>query len=297
MADTSLRRANMSIKKSFFKKTARILIKLRISPLFEIRQGGFPLKFYPSSMSRVLWVDQCLSQESYTEEQHFFSRYLCPNDVVVDVGANIGFFTLISSILVGKYGKVYAIEPHPKIYKYLQGNIALNMVENVCTFNVALGSRNGVVKISNDKSDDRTSVVTDDSGVTVPVRRLDQLGIENDSISLLKIDVEGYEKFVIEGAGHVLQKVQCIYFESIERHFLKFGYKLDDLLNVLTNHGFQILEVQGNKVWNISPNCYPKTSKNLVAVREMQAFLKRTSFQLSSEICQASFGLKGENAN
>jgi len=259
-------------------------MKLRLSSLFRIRQEGFFLKFYPSSMSRVLWVDQHLSQESYKEEQRFFRSYLRSNDVVIDVGANIGFFTLISSILGGKYGKVYAIEAHPKTYKYLQGNIALNGIENVRTFNVALGNRNGVVRFSDGKSDDTNLVVTSDSGITVPIRRLDEIEIENGSISLLKIDVEGYEKFVIEGGEHVLQKVQCIYFESIERNFLKFGYKLDDLLSILINHGFRILEAQGNKVWNISPACHPKFSKNFVAVRDIGTFLKRTNFQFSPEI-------------
>lgn len=275
----------MSIKRRLLKKTARNLIKLRLCSLFRIQQKGFVLKFYPSTMSKALWVSQYLSRESYMEDEQFFRRYLRPNDVVIDVGANIGFFTLLSSTLVGKYGKVYAFEPHPKTYKYLQGNVALNKVENVRTFNVALGDSNRIVRFSNHKkSDDKNSVVVDDSGITVPMRKLDQIGIENNSISLLKIDVEGYEKFVVEGAGHILQKVQCIYFEVLDRHFLKFGYKLADLFNILTTHDFQILEVQGNKVWSILPNCYPKSSKNLVAVREMQAFLKRTSFEFSSEI-------------
>jgi FkbM family methyltransferase len=274
----------VSLKKSLLKKTARNFIKLRLSSLFRIRQKGFVLKFYPSSMSRVLWVDQYLSIESYKEEQLFFRSYLRPNDVVIDVGANIGFFTLISSILVGKYGKVYAIEAHPRTYKYLQGNIALNGIENVRTLNFALGNRSGIVRLSDRKSDDANLVITDDSGITVPIRRLDEIGIEDSSISLLKIDVEGYEMFVLEGAEHTLQKVQCIYFESIERHFLKFSYKLCDLLNILINQGFRILEIEGDKVRNVSSNYYRETSKNLVAVREIQAFLNRTSFEFSSEI-------------
>ncbi len=259
-------------------------MKLRLSSLFRIRQKGFVLKFYPSSMSRVLWVSQYLSEENYREEQEFFRRYLRPNDEVIDVGANIGFFTLIFSTLVGEYGKVYAFEPHPRIYKYLQGNLVLNKVDNVYALNLALGNKSETLKFSDQKDDDSNLVVADDSGITVPAERLDAVGIESVSVSLLKIDVEGYEKFVLEGAGHTLQKVQCIYFESIERHFLKFGYKLGDLLNILINQGFRILEIEGDKVWSVLPNSYRKTSKNLVAVREIQAFLNRTSFEFSSEI-------------
>lgn len=274
----------MNIKRSLLKKTARNLMKLRISSLFRIRQKGFVLSFYPSSMSRVLWVGQYLSEENYREEQEFFRRYLRPDDDVIDVGANIGFFTLIFSTLVGKFGKVYAFEPHPRIYKYLQGNLVLNKVDNVYAFNLALGNKSGTVKFSDKKGDDINSVVVDDdSGITVPAKRLDAVGIESVSVSLLKIDVEGYEKFVLEGAGHTLQKVQCIYIESIERHFLKFGYKLCDLLNILINQGFQILEIEGDKVWNVSSNCYPESTKNLVGVREINSFLKRTNFHFSSE--------------
>lgn len=251
--------------------------------LFQIRQKGFVLKFYPSSMSRVLWVSQYLSEEDYGEEQEFFRRYLRPDDDVIDVGANIGFFTLIFSTLVGKFGKVYAFEPHPRIYKYLQGNLVLNKVDNVYAFNLALGNKSGTVKFSDQKDDDSNLVVSDDSGITVPAERLDAVGIDSVSVSLLKIDVEGYEKFVLEGAEHTLQKVQCIYFESIERHFLKFGYKLCDLLNILINQGFRILEIEGDKVQNVSSNYYPESTKNLVGVREISAFLKRTNFHFSSE--------------
>lgn len=272
----------MNIKRSLLKKSARNLMKLRLSSLFRIRQKGFVLKFYPSSMSRVLWVSQYLSEENYREEQEFFRRYLRPDDDVIDVGANIGFFTLIFSTLVGKFGKVYAFEPHHRIYKYLQGNLVLNKVDNVYAFNLALGNKSGTVKFSDKKGDDSNLVVADDSGITVPAERLDAVGIDSVSVSLLKIDVEGYEKFVLEGAEHTLQKVQCIYFESIERHFLKFGYKLCDLLNMLIFQGFRILEIEGDKVRNVSSNYYPESTKNLVGVREISAFLKRTNFHFSS---------------
>ncbi len=276
-------KSQVSLKKSLLKKTARNLIKLRLSSLFRIRQKGFVLKFYPSSMSRKLWVGQYLS-ESYREEQEFFRHYLRPDDGVIDVGANIGFFTLIFSTLVGKYGKVYAFEPHPRIYRYLQGNLALNRAENVYAFNIALGAERCTVNISNRKGDDRNSVIKTGIGITVLQKRLDELGIEDEPIALLKIDVEGYENFVIEGAGQALKNVQCIYFEAVERHFLKFGYNLGDLLNILISQGFQILRIEGDKVWSVLPNSYRKMSKNLVAVREIQPFLNRTSFEFSSEI-------------
>lgn len=274
----------MNIKKSLLKKIARILIKLRISSLFKIKQKDFDLRFYPSSMSRILWVDQYLAEKPYGEEQEFFRRYLRPNDIVIDVGANIGFFTLIFSTIVGRTGKVYAIEPHPRIYKYLQGNLDLNSVENVFPFNLALGSKSGTVKFSDRKGDDRNAVITTGTGITVPQKRLDQLGIEDESIALLKIDVEGYEKFVIESAGQILKNVRCIYFEAIERHFSKFGYKLEELLNILVNYDFKILEISANKVYRLPSFHYLGFSNNLIAVRDINSFLKRTNFLFSAKV-------------
>ena len=81
--------------------------------------------------------------------------------MVIDVGANVGFFTLLFSILVGQHGKVYAFEPHPRIYKYLRGNLALNTVKNVHTYNIALGSRNKTTHFSNNKTGDAKNLVVD----------------------------------------------------------------------------------------------------------------------------------------
>jgi FkbM family methyltransferase len=270
------------IKKTLLKKVARLLIKLRISSIFQIRQKGFVLRFYPSSVSRVLWVDQYLSGECYQEERMFLTRYLRHSDVVIDVGANIGLLTLLSSVLVGKQGKVYSIEPHPRVCRFLRGNLDLNSVENVRTFNYALGNKSGTVRFSDRKGDDKNSVVWTDPGIIVDQKRLDELSIEDEQITLLKIDVEGYEKFVIEGAARLLKNVQCIYFEAIERHFLKFGYRLEDLLNVLRSHHFEIFEVSADEVCRIHPSCYPKFSTNLVAVRDVNAFSKRTKFSVEN---------------
>jgi len=272
----------MGVKKSLLKKTARILIKLRISSLFRIRQQDFILRFYPSSLSRVLWVDQYLTGECYRQERKFLTRYLRPGDVVIDVGANIGFFTLLYSTLVGSQGTVYSIEPHPRTYRFLRGNLALNPVQNVRTFNCALGNQNGTIMFSDRKGDDRNSVVTMDPAITVGQKRLDELGIPDGTIAFLKIDVEGYEKFVIEGAGRLLKNVQCIHFEAIEEHYSRFGYKLQDLLGMLIDYDFEIFEVNGEKLYSVHPGSYPKFSCNLVAVTDVDAFFKRTGFSVES---------------
>ncbi len=270
----------MSIKRLLFKNIATILVRTRFSSLFRINQKDFVLRFYPSHASKVLWLKQYIPEKRYSQEEQFFRAYLQTGDVVIDVGANIGFLTLLSSTLVGQTGKVYAFEPCQKVYKYLQGNIALNNIANLETFNVALDNENKTVLLSNNqRKDDHNFIVSGAAGLKVPMKRLDSIGIEQDPVALMKIDVEGYEKFVIEGTTQLLQKIQCIYFETVDSIAARFGYNSSDLLGILIDNGFQILEVQDNKARTVLPDS-EWTSSNLVAVRDISAFLKRTAFEL-----------------
>jgi FkbM family methyltransferase len=184
------------------------------------------------------------------------------------------------SILVGREGRVYAVEPHPRICKYLQGNLALNGVRNVSVFNVALGEKDGQARLSDNlKDDDLNAVTVDEQGIVVPMRRLDELDIAKETISLLKIDVEGYEKCAIEGARGILENIRCIYFEAIESNFAKFGYGLGELIGKLNELGYCVFELCGDDVRVVKLGEKTGDYGDLVAVREPADFLCRTGFR------------------
>jgi len=271
----------MTIKKSILKKIARLLMKSGMSRFFRIRRDGFVLRFYPSSLSRILWVEQFTAEDKYRDDREFFTRYLSPGDTVVDVGANIGLVSLTLSRLVGEQGRVYAFEPHPRVYEYLLGNIAINRVENIHAFNVALGDSEGVVRfVDRRRGDNRSSVASDGRGIAVPCHRLDRFDLPAVPLALVKIDVEGYEKFVVQGAKPLLDRLSCIYFEAIERNIKTLGYTLRELLDLLISHGFHILEGSRNEARIVSPSECTGRFSNLVAVRDVNAFLSRTGFRL-----------------
>src|SRR5262249_17858089 len=143
-----------------------------------------------------------------------FSRYLRSGDVVVDVGANVGLYTLTGAVGVGPKGKVYAIEPNPRIAGYLAGNVELNGCNQVTIFNLAVGESDGTLALTDTGQDDQNRIVDGARGAPVRVVRLDSLPIRDAEIALLKVDVEGYEKFVLDGASGLLPRVQCAFVET-----------------------------------------------------------------------------------
>jgi len=143
-----------------------------------------------------------------------------PGDIVFDIGSNIGLFTTMMSTGVGDTGKVYAFEPNPPAYKDLNRILKLNQMYNVDTYEFAVSDANGMVSFnqinSGDVSREGSGIVRDSdlvtsnpqiSIITVPSISLDYIvNLKNVQPTLLKIDVEGAEWFVVEGAKETLEK-------------------------------------------------------------------------------------------
>jgi hypothetical protein len=70
-------------------------------------------------------------------------------------------------------------------------------------------------------------------------------------ITLLKIDVEGYEKFVLEGTTDLLARTQYVYFEAWDRHTERYGYKTLEIANILRLHGFEVPEFDSSQCINV----------------------------------------------
>lgn len=141
-------------------------------------------------------------------------RVLQEGDGVIDVGANVGFFTVLAAQLVGKTGRVYAFEPEQENFSCLARNIALNQLSNVVTYQAAVGDRLGTVELFINSDNDgghalwnpgahsfnqlsRERVVT----CVVEMVTLDSvLAGVSVPIKVAKIDAEGYEQHVLHGA-------------------------------------------------------------------------------------------------
>lgn len=135
---------------------------------------------------------------------HAISRLLKPNDVFVDVGANIGYFSLLASKIVGTNGHVVSVEPHPYIFNLLKRNIHHNNFHNVTLVNTAAGRTAGEIEFFAGQATslgESTTVASRGFSFLglVKVRPLISIIPKQDlcKTSLIKIDVEGAESDIL----------------------------------------------------------------------------------------------------
>ncbi len=252
---------------------ARLLVKSGLCRFFTIQQNGYRLRFQPSNLSEQLWV----FPQTREEPLEFFRAYLKPGDSVIDVGANIGDTVLTSAIQVGPHGMVWALEPHPRTYHFLLSNLKLNHVHNVEAINCAAGETFGEVAFSDDRRDDMNRVGT--GTLTVPVQKLDTLIKCRDTIALLKVDVEGYEKPVFDGADEIFSKTCSVHFEVSRQHFSWFGYNIRDILELLKSKGFLLFSLRSSgALEEIDTNYEPAGVENLIGLKDPADFQNRTGW-------------------
>lgn len=237
----------------------KVLVKSGLSRLLTMNYHGARLRFHAAHLPLYLWAHGSTYRK---DDVDLIKSLLAPGDTLVDVGANVGTLTIIGAHQVGDCGTVYSYEPHPKTFRFLSENILLNGVDNVRALNCALGTQSGQVSFSDRSADDKNSV-TDNGAIQVPLRTLDSL-VPDAPISLLKIDVEGYEKFVLSGAGRVLDNTSNVMIEVSERHFESFGYTTKDIIQKLESHGFQCLRLSETPSL-VGADYVPKRTENLLA--------------------------------
>jgi FkbM family methyltransferase len=252
----------------------KLLVRSELCRLLVIDRGSYKVRFFPSSVSLGCFLDQ----NAYRDDEGFLELYLRDGDRVIDVGANVGLITLAAASLVGQNGLVLSIEPQAKIFQFLAANVALNEYHNVVLSNVAVGEKNARVGFLDSREDDSTShlVRSGNPVITMYMFPLKDvlLGV-NGIIHLLKIDVEGYEKFVIEGTLEVLPLVECIYFECFEENFRRYSYAPRDIIRLLQKNGFSTCHWDGTTLRRVGPDHTCTVCQNLIAHRNPQMLLTR----------------------
>ena len=174
------------------------------------------------------------------EDMAFLLHFLRSNDLFIDIGANVGAYTILASSEIN--AKTIAIEPVPSTYKNLMDNILINNIqEKVNALNIGLGSKNGKLKFT--KSFDSVNHVATENEtdtIEVDIDTLDTILLKEQCPILLKIDVEGFETEVIKGADATLlnKSLKAIIIE-LNGSGQRYGYDERQIHNKLLEHGFK----------------------------------------------------------
>jgi FkbM family methyltransferase len=256
---------------------ARVLQHTGLSRVFTIKLDGYALRFYPTNLSANLWINT----ESRFHDLSLFKQYCRPGDTIIDVGANIGEISIICSQRVGAGGRVFAFEPHPRIYRFLIGNLAFNHCTNVSARNVALGETNAHLRMSDGKRDDMNRI--DASGtIAIAVTTLDS-EVPASPIALLKVDVEGAELSVLKGAMRTLELAACVNCELIEAHCERYGHHMGDVIAFLQQAGLSTYRLaDAHRLEAIDATFRDPGAHELVALRDPADFIARTGWQIAS---------------
>lgn len=205
------------------------------------------LRFAGGSFERWLYLRLHRLGRMGRPERATLERIIRPGMTVLDVGGNIGVYTVLLSRLVGPAGRVISFEPDPDLFASLQANCARNGCTNVELHNLALGRRQDrlvlrrLILNSGDNTLGRAGSRHFRSEVEIGVAALDEFlpALRPD---LVKIDVQGWELEVLRGMARLLaaQPPPALLLEFWPEGFRRAGYTAEDLVAFLTEQRFTL---------------------------------------------------------
>ena len=178
-------------------------------------------------------------------ETRLFMDHVKSGDVVLDIGANIGYYTLLAAKLVGAEGSVHAFEPDPDNFALLQKNVRHNNYQNVVLENRAVSDRNGKIELFKAGDNWGGHSIYDaadrSSHITVDVIALDDFFKDGPTaINLVKMDIEGAEVGALQGMIHLFGRHESIklFTEFSPVALKKSGSSAEEYLDLLKRLGF-----------------------------------------------------------
>lgn len=182
-----------------------------------------PMRILSGPLAGMRWLSTAAPHGCWLgiyerELQRLLATTLRPGEVFFDVGANVGYFSLLGSARVGSAGRVVAIEPLPRNLELLRAHLAMNAIGNVTVVAAAAGDRPGTASFDAQGSPSMGRLA--ESGEPVPIVTLDGL-VASGSVPaphVIKMDIEGAESRAVEGARWLLLEHKPALFLSTHGH-------------------------------------------------------------------------------
>ena len=206
----------------------------------------------PEGDHRVAPIESLNFQSYEAKDASMILRLVPEHGVVFDVGANMGWYSLLIARQV-KGCKIHAFEPIPKTYAFLTQNVSLNQAESIITHHFGLSNERKDLTFyfypegSGNASSVNLSERTDAELVTCHVERLDDFTSANKlHVDFIKCDVEGAELFAFQGAKETLRRDKPIVFtEMLRKWAAKFNYHPNEIIALFSSLGYRCFYADG----------------------------------------------------
>jgi len=235
--------------------------------------GCFEIRNYRETIQRKIYFF------GYWERREtlLVRRLLRPGDVFIDVGANLGWFTVLAARCVGPTGKVVSFEPCGRHYEHLQSNLRLNQLTNVIPEKLALSDTAGTAVLSgmHERNEGLGTIIggSDRRGETVSTVRFDDYWAAtgyDTTIRIIKMDIEGAEIKALLGMADTLRRKLCEYLiiEVSKKDLRRAGATPEDVLGLLASHGYGLYRIGTRAHHPLDVGFAPETGFiNVLAVR------------------------------
>lgn len=210
---------------------------------------GFKLYVQPSDLAVGRPIMEGGVHESHVTA--VFRNRIGTGMSVLDVGANLGYFTMLATSLVGPSGHVMAIEPNPGNIKLLEASRRANAFANVTVVQAAAGRELGLLMLNTSHSNGTTSALSNElraliDSVTVPSMKIDELMPQDRKLDFIKIDIEGAEFNALLGAAKTIQRWHPIIVSEFAPDMMPMIAGVDGpaYLQLLIDFGYKIAVIE-----------------------------------------------------
>lgn len=262
----------MTIFRKVWRKALQVFSRIAVPRsgrrLRHVRGPGYEmLVFANEDVGRQIW----LFGSYEPDETRFFRDSIRTNDVCLDIGGNVGYFSLLMS-RAATSGAVHVFEPIPLNAAMVRVNADLNALSNVTVNNVAVGSSEGMVQFSVSVDSAYSSMratgrLAEERMIDVPIITLDdyveRAGIAR--VDVMKVDVEGAEDMVISGGSRLLsdekRRPRIVLLELYDGNLSHFGTCVGAVVAHMTAFGYspKVLADAGEHLIPYSPDMANKT--------------------------------------
>ena len=198
-------------------------------------------------------------EDGYVWESHVVAaieQHVAPGSVALDVGAYIGTHALLMGRMVGPAGRVYAFEPQRKVFRELHHNVQLNGLDDIVVpLRYALGASNAIVELDAPRRGIyEGGVAVGASGDRVEMRTLDSVGFAN--VSLVKVDVEGFEDAVLAGAAETIRANKPVILIEIlggvdhDTASLQENQRIAATVKTIEAFGYRVSPLPSDALWH-----------------------------------------------